>query len=407
MMTLDRLQMEARKVAGWTATGLGFTIPIWTLVDSILMSLLVLCWIVSGNWAEKVRRVKANPVAVAALFLFAWMLLGTLWGDGSLEDRAGSLKKYAGLLFIPLLISMAIETGVRQRAILALAAALAVTLLLSFALEFGLIPSGGLIKGGPSNPFVFKKHITHNVLMAFGALLFAWLAWQSRNVRWWWGWSLLAIMAASNVVMMVQGRTGYVVLVGLVLLGAHQWFGWRGVTMAVVLLVIAFAGVYQVSTPFHDRVSLAASGVTQWDSHSVVRDPIGERLEFYHHTIGIIREHPLVGVGTGGFVQAYAERARQAGVPVTSNPHNQYLLVMAQVGVVGVGLLVWLFAQQWRSALVATDKTYGLLGRGVVVTMAVGCLFNSLLIDHTEKLLYCWFSGLVYSGEDSRPDTAA
>jgi O-antigen ligase len=106
-------------------------------------------------------------------------------------------------------------------------------------------------------------------------------------------------------------------------------------------------------------------------------------------------------------VQAYAERARQAGVPVTSNPHNQYLLVMAQVGVVGVGLLVWLFAQQWRSALVATDKTYGLLGRGVVVTMAVGSLFNSLLIDHTEKLLYCWFSGLVYSGEDSRPDTAA
>jgi uncharacterized membrane protein YccC len=38
------------------------------------------------------------------------------------------------------------------------------------------------------------------------------------------------------------------------------------------------------------------------------------------------------------------------------------------------------------------------LARGVVLTVAVGSLFNSLLIDHTEGLFFAWASGLFYAG---------
>jgi hypothetical protein len=64
-----------------------------------------------------------------------------------------------------------------------------------------------------------------------------------------------------------------------------------------------------------------------------------------------------------------------------------------------------LFVQQWRSAPLAGDAAYGLLARGLVVTIAVGCFFNPFLVDHTEKLFYCWFSGLMYSGTDPQLDT--
>ena len=62
---LNRLQSNAKRVAGWNATALGFTIPIWAVADSILMGLVVLCWAVSGDWSEKIRRIKTNPVANA------------------------------------------------------------------------------------------------------------------------------------------------------------------------------------------------------------------------------------------------------------------------------------------------------------------------------------------------------
>jgi hypothetical protein len=45
------------------------------------------------------------------------------------------------------------------------------------------------------------------------------------------------------------------------------------------------------------------------------------------------------------------------------------------------------------------------LARGLVVTMVVGCLFKSFLLDHTESLFYAWLSGLLYTG--LRPREAA
>jgi O-antigen ligase len=316
-----------------------------------------------------------------------------------------AVKKYADLLLIPLLISMAINVQERNRAILVLGTSLVVTLVLSLVLGLGVPPTGWILGCDPSNPCVFKKHTTHNVLMAFGALLFLMLAWKSRDQWVRWGWGLASLLAAGNVLLMVHGRTGYVVLAGLAILAFYMTLGWRGILAAIVALSVSFSAAYQVSSSFHERVSLAVSSATQWNPKvAVVEDPIGWRMEYFYHTVEIIQDHPLVGVGTGGFVQAYRERVKQAGLDVPPHPHNQYLFIMAQVGIVGLGLLFWLFVQQWRSTLLVGDSTYALLARGLVVTIAVGCFFNPFLIDHTEKLFYCWFSGLMYSGMDSQLD---
>ena len=416
---LDRLQREARRAAGWLTTALGFTIPIWVVADSILVILLVACWSVSGNWRERGRRVISNPVGLSALLLFGWLLVGTLWGMGSLGERMLAVKKYADLLLIPLLVSMAIDAQERHRAILVLAASLVVTLVLSLALSGGFLPAGWVINCDSStpcafpkpttcdssNPCIFKKHTTHNMLMAFGVLLFGVLAWKSsrRWVRW--GWTGASCLAAGNVLLMVQGRTGYVVMAGLALVAFHMYFRWRGMVAAVVAISVTFSAAYQVSTSFHDRVDLVATGVAQWNPQTATYDGVTERMEFFHYTVEIIQDHPLLGVGTGGFTQAYALQVQKLGLPVPTHPHNQYLLVMVQVGIVGLGMLFWLFAQQWRSASFAGDATYGLLARGLVVTIAIGCLFQPALNDHTEKLFYCLFSGLMCSGNDLQGDT--
>lgn len=401
-LAIHRLQAEARRVGGWTTIALGFTIPIWVVADSILVVLLVLCWAVCGEWREKFRRITTNPVALSTLLLFGWILIGSLWGIGSIEDRMLAVKKYADLLLIPILISMAIEVRERNRMIMAFAASLAITLLLSLVLGLGVYPIRGDVDCHASNPCVFKKHTTHNVLMAFGALLFAVLAWNSSK-RWErYGWVGASCLAVGNVLLMVQGRTGYVVLAGVVVLVFHIYFGWRGILAAFLALCISFSTAYQVSSSFHERVRLAAFAVTQWNPNiPTVDDPIGWRLEYFYHTSEIIHDHPLMGVGTGGFVQAYRARVEHAGFDVPPHPHNQYLFILVQVGVVGLCLLLWLFVQQWRSATRVEGAHYRLLARGVVVTIALGCLFNPFLVDHTEKLFYCWFSGLIYSGIDS------
>ena len=72
-------------------------------------------------------------------------------------------------------------------------------------------------------------------------------------------------------------------------------------------------------------------------------------------------------------------------------------MTTAEVGVVGLALLLFLFAQEWRYAAQLQDEHSRTLARALVLTIVVGSLFNSLLIDHVESLLFAWLSGLLFA----------
>ena len=173
---------------------------------------------------------------------------------------------------------------------------------------------------------------------------------------------------------------------------------------AIVIVTISYGS----SRLFHDRVNAiiyeysASNPATPASAYSSV----GLRLEFYRNSLQIIRDHPLTGVGTGGFRQAYADQVRGTGRLAASNPHNEYLLIAVQVGVAGVLLLLYLFYVQWRDAPRLASPLETHLARGLVLAIAIGCMFNSFLLDHTEGLLYAWLTGLLYGGLQSRTVSA-
>jgi O-antigen ligase len=214
-------------------------------------------------------------------------------------------------------------------------------------------------------------------------------------------WAVLAALATLNVTMMVQGATGYVVLGGLALLFGYGLGRWRGFAIGLVAVAAAAAVLTYVPGPFQQRVGMVEREFRGWQAADAQSTSIGLRLEFYHNTLRIIRDHPVAGVGTGGFPQAYARVVEGSGMAPTRNPHNEFLHLAVQVGPLGVAALLWLLLQQWRLAarLGLLEKE---IARGVVVLMAIGCMLNSLLLDHTEGLLYAWLTGLLYAGLESR-----
>jgi hypothetical protein len=59
--------------------------------------------------------------------------------------------------------------------------------------------------------------------------------------------------------------------------------------------------------------------------------------------------------------------------------------------------LIYLFYAEWRLAALLAPL-YRDLARGLVLMMVIGCMFNSLLLDHTEGLWFAWASGLLFAG---------
>ena len=381
---------------------LGFSIPISVALDNVLLVLCFALWLGGGSWREKMDALRGNPVFLSALGLFALLALGLAWGERNPGDGALYLAKYSDLMLVAPLAFLVRDAAARAWAVRAFAASLALILVLSFLLKSGLLPPTSWWLGNADNPVVFKHHLTHNLLMAFAAFLFAELALCARAPR---GRALLwlvSFLATVNVLFMVQGRTGYLVLAVLAPYLGYRLRGPRGLALAAVATLAVACALAVVPGTFHERVQTLIDEYRAWRPDEASETSTGLRLEFYRNTAAIIRDRPLLGAGTGGFPKAYADRLQVAAAAETRNPHNEYLHIAAQTGLIGLAALLWLFFVQWRSAPRLATPQDRHIARALVLTIAVGCLFNSFLLDHTEGLMYAWLTAVLYGGLQSK-----
>lgn len=384
--------------AKWSAIAIGFSVPISTALDNILLFVILMSWMVSAGFMQKVATIRTNPVALAALALFGSLVVGCFYGQASSTEALNYLGKYIDILFIPILICLFKEEKTRGYAIAGFMLAMTATLILSYVIQTGLFPHNSLLQGEVDNAFVFKWQLTQNIFMAFFAYLLAVKARYCETPRMRMLFALMAALAFYNVLFMMQGRTGYVILAILLVYFCFSWLRWKGLAVALsVGLLIGVAGYYGVG-PMQNRVQSAASEVEGWKPGQGGRTSSGLRLDYYTNSLAIIRAHPLFGVGTGGFEKAYGEKVRNTDMAPSNNPHNQYLLITAQLGVLGLALLLYLFFTQWRMAGLLPSALEKNLAQGMLLTIASGSMFNSLLLDHAEGLFFAWMSGVLFAG---------
>lgn len=389
---------RADALAKWSAIAIGFSIPISTALDNILLLLVLIFWLASAGLNNKWETIKANPVALAALALFGMMVAGSFYGQASSTEALNYLGKYLDILFIPILICLFGEAKARSHALTGFMLAMGLTLFLSCLIQTGLFPRNALLQGEVGNAFVFKWQLTQNIFMAFFSYLLAVKARHTEPSPARWLLALAALLAAGNVLFMMEGRTGYMVLAVLLLFFCFSWLRWKGLVVALAIgLAVTVAGYAGVG-PLKQRVSKVAGEVAAWQQGEGSPTSSGQRLDYYTNTLAIIRDHPVIGVGIGGFEKAYADKARNSTTTHSNNPHNQYLLIAAQLGVVGLALLLYLFVTHWRMAAHLPIPLEQDLARGALLTIAVGSLFNSLLLDHAEGLFYAWVTGVLFAG---------
>ncbi len=82
---------------------------------------------------------------------------------------------------------------------------------------------------------------------------------------------------------------------------------------------------------------------------------LGIRLDLWRNTLAMVGDHPVAGVGLGNFRVEFPPYSSRV-VPVAwfgpklqpKHTHNDYLQVLAELGVVGFGLMVWLLVAAVR-----------------------------------------------------------
>jgi ADP-heptose:LPS heptosyltransferase/O-antigen ligase len=331
-----------------------------------------------GTLARSLR----EPVALWALALFALYAASLAWTAAPLREGALQLGSYR-VLAMPLLFLPVLTDPVwRERTLRTLLAVLGVVLALSLVQSVHPLPFARASRDEFGilyrDAYVFSDRIRQAIqlgpllLWAAGTALFARSA--SRRARL--GLLAIAVVTAIDVMWLLKGRTGTLVVSGLLIYLLHARFGARGLALGVVGVVAVVASSVWMNARF---------GATLSDIHAYrqagARNATGERLEMWRNAARMFADAPLFGAGIESYpvlsAAAYAAKGREPA-ELFHDPHHEFLYVAAELGLAGLLLLVGGLIALWRIAG-RFDERWCWFTRGVVVLYVSAGMANCLL----------------------------
>ena len=395
---------------GWLVVAVAFSVPLGSATSNVLGGALLLTLIATGGYATHWRRWRVHPFALATLVLCVVIFLGASYSNAPLDDIRRALTKYSRLLYAPIAIAVLTDERWRRRALLAWMLAMLLTLTLSYLHIVWAFPFAKThLPHEMDDHFVFKHHITQNVMMSvFFVAAFA-EAWRCRlagkQAALGWAWVAVAAAAAVNILYFVHGRAGYVtLLVNLVVVVIVAFAAARDTRLrmaAAALIAVAFIAA-SASEMVRERFH-TAFGEVESSQEQGIKTSIGQRMEYASKSIELVQARPVLGWGAGSYAMEYCRIAKSPEWCKIGayNPHNQFLFFAVQFGLLGlVALIAWLLTAGWvMRKLPLGDQ---LVGFSLLATLLVHCLLDSPLYIVTEGTWYPLMLGILAAGAYSQ-----
>ena len=380
-----------------------FSLSMPTAWISVMSFLLLLIWFTTGNFNLKFAKIKENPAAVASLILLGLYCLGTLYASAVLPEKMVYLQKNSKLLLIPLIISLLDSDAVRRYCMQAFLAGIFILLFISYGKWLHLLPMNlGIHDLGIEHGYVaFKNRIAHGVLVSFGMYIMLLKAFQkAKTIHY--GWLISSFLAFFNILYLANGRTGQVIALALVIFFIARKLGRKGAVYAVILLASIVYLKNELSFLLPERMIATSQELKAHQSNKNLTSS-GIRMEMYKNTTVLFLQSPFFGYGTGSIKEEYRGYAatQDTLLKEVSNPHNQYLFTLFDLGLLGFFVLAYLFYQCWfisqKTKMIEGIKAIDYM-EGLLITIMVGSLFNSMILDATEGKFFCIMAGIILSG---------
>jgi O-antigen ligase len=124
-------------------------------------------------------------------------------------------------------------------------------------------------------------------------------------------------------------------------------------------------------------------------------DPTTGRMHFWRGTVGIIRDHPLTGVGLGAFSAAYPKYDTSNGkIFRLEQAHNDYLQTLSDAGIVGALLGLFFIVALFRMGF-RRMQSKSSFRRGVALGALTGC-FAVLVHSFFDFTLHTTANALLF-----------
>jgi len=212
------------------------------------------------------------------------------------------------------------------------------------------------------------------------------------------------IFLVSYIALFTTGRSGYLAMLVVLIFMAIKYIkvnkflttlkSWSLIAIVAMLAMILLMS----SKTSSDRIDTAIVELqlSEKNANENVVTSIGQRIIFWKNTIEMVPKYFLLGAGTGAFKAAYTEQvADKTGLvaAITQDPHNQYLKILIEQGLLGLVLFVAMIVR----TLVDTklDNENYLLGSAVIFIWILTSCFNAHFTTFMEGTFIWGWMGLM------------
>jgi O-antigen ligase len=343
-----------------------------------------------------------HPALIAWLPLATVIVLATFYGPASWSDAVASLAGWRRGLLLPLALAVFDDAASKRLVLRVLIATGFAGALISFVTAWGSISlSERLVPG-----IIFHNYATQGLILSVATIACIATLLRPQSCA---GDRLLgnppAMVAAIavmlfDIVFVLSGRTGHlavmVMTVAIVVLLARAT--WRMKILAGAVSFLCLALILASSAHVRSRIIQAAQQIETVDQ-SPEGTNLGQRIVGWRNTVRLIRDHPIFGVGTGGFRDGY--RPYVAGVSgwrgnETGDPHNQFLKFLGEQGIVGLAVFLFFI---FRSLTCPAAPPWRELAAAVLLGWCAASLANSDFSTFAEGRMVFFWLGAMLAGE--------
>ncbi len=358
---------------------------------NLLALLMLVSWVLTGRFRYLMHEARQSSVMWVCLVLFVWIVVGVLYSPAAPEQSWDQAATYGKLLLIPLMASF-VDTPKRARALCLSAVAGLLILQVAYVADLWVdIPGSLSVK--TQGIGVFNNYIVEGFSMTVLALTmtsFSALCMKRRQHIPAAMAGLVAAMSMYCVLFLNPGRgaqlalvAGMVVLAFLLMPNKVRWLGGAVVAAGIVVLATQSSMVTQ---RFEVALAEARSADTQKQTS------VGLRINAWKAGVSLWQESPVLGRGTGSYQHLmFAEKSDMVGGcegnPVCLQPHSQYVLFLAEQGLVGLLLFVALLgALVWPA--IKSPHIQAKLSAAFACAFAVHAAFDSGLRMGTQMFVF-------------------
>ncbi len=377
------------------------SLPIaWISLSKVLLFVVGLVYLLTRLWTgrrdDALQQMWTSRVLLASVVVFA---ISLLWSQSDTEHALYSYVKHAKLIGILLTVSL-IYNAQEARTAMRFFAGGSAFLVISAWLLFAGIPIPWDAHAA-TKYVVFSTYLDQSIMFAAAAAVL----WHLRHDGLWPRWFavVLAVLALTNV-MLLDGRTGYLVALTMVSL-ALMWAMPKRLRLATMVItpILLLGGLTLGSSKVQERMSVAMQEAKDYAvvSRVGVDTSIGWRLNAWHRSLQAMQQSPLMGTGVGAWTPTIKRIEGKNAVALFgegnhSNPHQEFLLWGVELGLGGTLLFIALFASLVRDSR-GFPRSIQYATLSVAAAMALACMFNSTLYDDWIGDFFCIMLGLLFA----------